>query len=166
MRVLTVLVSFLVLVACGGGAPPTAPSAPSAPPVGPAPTPQPTPAAPPTPIPSPTPPPTPDPGPVVLRSATLDGANGHVASGMAEIVRRGSSHSLEFRNNFRIDGGVNEVYLARNPGLDMGGDLRVGDLAKLQGAQSYPLPGEGAAYRYVIIWCRPFRIPIGVGDLR
>ena len=26
--------------------------------------------------------------------------------------------------------------------------------------------GDGGEYRYVMLWCRPFRVPIGVGELR
>jgi len=48
----------------------------------------------------------------------------------------------------------------------MDGGLNLGDMKSTTGAQSYSMPNDGSAFRYVILWCRPFRIPIGVGELR
>jgi hypothetical protein len=102
----------------------------------------------------------------VLRTARMMGANGHNASGSARIVRRGTSHTLELRDDFRIDGGENDVYLARGTDRVGSGDLRLGALGSRTGAQSYDLPHDGSQYPYVVIWCRPFAIPIGLGELR
>jgi hypothetical protein len=94
------------------------------------------------------------------------GANGHSASGTAEIVRNGNDHTLELRSDFRIDSGNNDVYLTRSAsGID-GGDLNLGNMRSITGAQGYTMPNDGAGYRYVMLWCRPFRVPIGVGELR
>ena len=154
---------------CGGGSSPTGPSAP--PPVAGAPTPAPEPTTPaPTPTPlAPDPAPTPTPAPpadAVLRSATIRGANGHAASGTARILREDGRHVLELGSDFRIDGGVNEVYLARRDDRVSSSDLFLGDLRSMSGRQRYSLPNDGGAYRYVIIWCRPFQIPIGRGELQ
>ena len=81
-------------------------------------------------------------------------------------MQRGASQTLEFRNNFRIDGGVNDVYLTSGTGRPGGGDLNLGNLRSRSGAQSYEIPGDGTGYRYVLIWCRPFQVPIGLGELR
>ena len=140
------------LAACGGGG-----SSPTAP-TGPAPAPAPTPAA--------TPAPAPTAGPVVVRGTSISCSNGHAASGRAEIVRNGSAFTLELRSDFRIDGGNNDVYLARQTDRVTGDDLNLGNLRSRTGAQSYEMPNDGAAYPYVIIWCRPFRVPIGWGELR
>jgi hypothetical protein len=145
---------LLPLAGCGGDGP-TAVTPPN-----------PTPAATPTPVAGPTPTPTPTPGPVVLRSASIRGVNGHSASGTARIVRTGSDHTLELRNDFRIDMGSVDLYLTRNAGGFDGSDLRVAPLRAISGAQSYGLPHDGAQYRYVLLWCRPFQIPIGLGELR
>ena len=136
----------LFLAGCGSGGPsPTLPSAP---------------------FPAPAATPTPDVTDTVLRSAALRGANGHSASGTAEIVRTGASFSLELRGNFRIDSGFNDVYLVRDPGGISAGDLNLGDLRATSGAQSYAMPNDGSAYSHVLLWCRPFRVPIALGDLR
>ncbi len=137
-------VALAALLACGGGSP-MGPSS------GPGPTP---------------PTPSPAPGTTVLRSASVQGASGHAASGTVQIVRRGASHTLEFLADFRIDLDNNDVYLTSGTALDMNRDLRVGALLRTSGAQSYALLDDGSGYRFVMLWCRPFGVPIGIGELR
>ena len=153
--------------ACGGSSGPAAPSGTGSPTPAPAATPTPaaTPAPTATPAPSPTPSVTPTPGsPTILRRASISGAAGHSASGTAEIVLQGSV-TLELRSDFRIDSGNNDVILT-NSTTSMDGGLNLGNMRSLTGAQSYAMPNDGSNFRYVILWCRPFRIPIGVGELR
>lgn len=160
MRYLVLVALSLMAATCGGGSP-TAPMVATTP--APAATPAPTPA----PAATPTPAPTPAPGPLVLRSASMSGANGHSAGGTVEIVRNGSSHTLEFRSDFRIDGGMNDVYLANSTDRPRSGDLNLGELRSRSGAQSYVISGgDGSGYSHVLIWCRPFQVPIGLGRLR
>jgi hypothetical protein len=102
----------------------------------------------------------------VLRRAALTGANGHSAAGTAEIVRNGTTFSLELRDDFRIDTGSIDVYLANQENGVTAADRNLGDLRSRTGAQSYTLLDDGAGYRYVLLWCRPFRVPIGIGELR
>jgi hypothetical protein len=101
-----------------------------------------------------------------LRSAQIRGANGHGATGTAEIVSAGGRFTLELRSDFRIDSGRNDVYLTSSPNGISGTDLNLGDMKALEGAQSYDLPNDGGRYRYVLFWCRPFQVPIGVGELK
>ncbi len=165
MRSFVVFLLMLVFGACGGGgSSPTGPPPPSAP--APNPTPSPSPTSTPAPLPTPSPAPSPPPGPIVLRRASITGANGHAAGGTAEIVRSGSSFTLELLDDFRIDSGNNDVYLANQADRVTGADLNLGDMRSRAGAQSYALPNDGASYRYVLLWCRPFRVPIGLGELR
>ena len=159
-RVRLILILPLVVSACSGASGPSSPTSTA--------TPQPTPAptasatATPTPAPTVTPPPS---GPTVLRRASISGAAGHSASGTAEIVRNGSSITLELRSDFRIDSGNNDVILT-NSTSSMDGGMNLGDMRSTSGAQSYNMSNDGSGFRYVILWCRPFRIPIGVGELR
>ena len=169
MRSSALFLLLLSVIACGGGSSPSAPT-PPAPTSAPAPTPTPTPAPTPTPGPAPSPTPTPvatpTPGPTVLRRALLSGANGHSAGGTVEIVRTGPAYTLEFRDDFRIDTGSIDVYLANQGNQVTSADLNLGNLRSLSGAQSYAMPNDGAGFRYVLLWCRPFRVPIGIGELR
>ena len=156
-RTLACLAGLVWLAGCGGGSgSPTNP------------TPGPTPAATPTPGPPPaaTPTPPPAPGPVTLRSAAMNGANGHSGGGTAKIVQDGGQYRLEFSSSFRVSGaGSSDVYLT-NSTRGVGNGLNLGNLRSGSGAQSYPMPNDGGGYRYVLIWCRPFTIPIGLGDLQ
>jgi hypothetical protein len=81
-------------------------------------------------------------------------------------VLQGGRYSLELRSDFQIDSGRNDVYLSSRPDRVSSGDLNLGDMKALEGAQSYPLPDDGGRYAYVLLWCRPFNVPIGVGELR
>ena len=153
-----VISGLLCLAACGGGSP-MAPSNPTA---------TPTPAATPAPGPTPaaTPTPSPLPGPVTLRTASINGANGHPGSGTAKIVQDGGRYQLEFSSTFKVGGASNsDVYLT-NSTSGVGSGLNLGQLRSGSGAQTYPMPNAGGSYRYVLIWCRPFTIPIGVGELK
>lgn len=156
MRSMAACAVLLILAGCGGSSPGT-PSAPSA-----SPAPTATPAAIATPVPSPTP----ATGPTVLRMASVRGANGHGASGTARIVREGESFRLELGEDFRIDSGNNDVYLTSGADTIRGSDLNLGNMQSLTGRQTYVLPDDGGRYGFVMLWCRPFRVPIGVGELR
>jgi hypothetical protein len=138
------LSSCLLVPACGGGSP--SPMAPS------------------TPSPSPTPPPAA--GPLVLRSATIQGSNGHRAQGRVEVVNDAGAFRLEFGSDFQIDTGSIDIYLSRQTDRVTAEDLNLGNLRSTSGAQSYVLPHDGSTYSHVLLWCRPFRIPIAVGELR
>ncbi len=96
----------------------------------------------------------------------LRGANGHSVAGGAEIVRTGNSYTLELRSDFRIDIGSTDLYLARGQAGVTSDDLNLGSVRSLTGAQSFAMPNDGSAYPYVLLWCRPFRIPVGLGELR
>jgi hypothetical protein len=80
-------------------------------------------------------------------------------------VRTGKVHTLEFRSDFFVAGGSNDVYLAHDSESVSDADLNLGVLKALSGAQAYRLPNDGRAYRFVLVWCRPLRIPIAVGEL-
>jgi hypothetical protein len=98
--------------------------------------------------------------------AALRGANGHGAGGTVRILRDGAVFRLELAADFRIDSGNNDVYLSAQPDTVRAGDLNLGALREISGQQAYEMPHDGAGYGYVILWCRPFRVPIGIGELR
>ncbi len=135
-------------LACGG----SSPSAPTVPPTGGGPTAVPSSA--------------PSPLAATLRSAVIRGANGHAASGTARVVSEGGAHFLELGEDFRIDSGNNDVYLTRAPGTRTESDLNLGNMRALTGAQRYALPDAATGYAYVMLWCRPFQVAIGLGELR
>ena len=175
-RLLLLLGAFLALYACGGGSDGASSVGPSAATVStptpvaatPVPTPAPTTTPAPTPLPTPQPTPTPTPAlpsPTTLRRASMSGAAGHQSSGGVAIVRTGSSVDLVFQQNFQIDGGVNDVILSTRSD-SMTGGMNLGALRSLSGEQSYSMRNDGSDFRYVILWCRPFQVVIGFGELR
>jgi hypothetical protein len=103
---------------------------------------------------------------VVVRTATLLGSNGHRSEGRVDIVNDGGAFRLEFRADFQIDRGTVDVYLSGQPDRLTESDRNLGNLGSTSGAQSYPLADDGRAYSHVLLWCRPFRIPITFGELR
>ncbi len=94
------------------------------------------------------------------------GANGHSGSGTAKIVQDGGQYRLELGSNFKVSGASNsDVYLTSGTNGIANG-LNLGNLRSGSGAQSYSMPNDGSRFRYVLIWCRPFTIPIGLGELK
>ncbi len=147
LAVLVVPALFLIAACGGGGGSPTAPPPPVA-----------------TPTPAPTP--TPVSGLMALRSTTFQSANGYTTQGMAAIVRDGSAHRLELGADFRTSqSAALDVRLCRETRCQSG-DLDLGTIQKFSGAQQYPLPDDGSAYRYAVIWCRGVNLPFGFGELR
>jgi hypothetical protein len=94
------------------------------------------------------------------------GSNGHRSEGRVDIVNDGGAFRLEFRADFQVDRGTVDVYLSRQPDRLTESDRNLGDLRATSGAQSYALTDDGSGYSHVLLWCRPFRIPIAFGELR
>lgn len=154
-RVIVLLIPLMAaLTGCGGSSSPGAP----APVLAPSPTP--------APVSSPTATPSPEATLMVLRQAALRGVNGHSTSGSARIEREGGRHTLRLGDDFRIDMGSVDVYLAGSSARVGDGDVNLGELKGLTGAQSYSMPHDGGQYPFVVFWCRPFRVVIGLGELR
>jgi electron transfer DM13 len=155
-RFIALGIPLLAALAGCGGSSPSAPAAASAP--------SPSPSVSPVPASSPSPAQSPDATLTVLRRASLRGANGHSTSGSARIEREGGNHTLRLGDDFRIDMGSVDVYLAHSTARVGDGDVNLGELKRMTGAQSYSLPNDGSQYAYVVLWCRPFRVVIGVGE--
>ena len=121
----------------------------------------------PTPTPTPTPTPAPPASPVVVRAATFQSANGYTTAGTGEVVRTGSTYTLELRDDFRTsNGGILDVRLCRETGCT-GGDRNLGRIQQNNGRQTYALGADdSSAYRYVVIYCTAINAPFGFGLLR
>lgn len=118
----------------------------------------------------PAPPPQPPPAggsALVLRTASFQGMSGHHAVGDAAIVQNGASFQLELADNFQTDEtSFVEVRLCRSGRTCTDGDLSLGAIKARRGAQTYPLPDAATSFSHVVIWCVPFRVPFGSGELR
>jgi hypothetical protein len=94
------------------------------------------------------------------------GANGYTTMGQAAIVREGTGHRLELREDFRTSqSGALDVRLCRETRCT-GDDLNIGEIKAFAGAQQYALPDDAGSYRYAVIWCRAVSLPFGFGELR
>jgi hypothetical protein len=110
--------------------------------------------------------PTPAASATVVRSAVFASANGYTTMGQAAIVREGTGHRLELREDFRTSqSGALDVRLCRETRCT-GDDLNLGEIKAFGGAQQYALPDDAGAYRYAVIWCRGVSLPFGFGELR
>lgn len=150
------LLSLAVLVfglsGCGGGGGGSTPTTPTPPVVTPPP-------------PTPTPPPVT--GAVTLRRATFRDVGGHHARGDAAIVMENGAFRLELGANFQTDNGsVVDLRLCKRSDRCVASDLDLGPIQSRRGAQVYALPDAAAQYPFVVVWCRPFQVPFGFGELQ
>lgn len=147
---LWVVLSTAGLAGCGGGGGNDSPTAPT-PPV----------------VVTPPPPPPPATGAVVLRRAAFRDASGHRARGDAAIVMEQGVFRLEIADNFQTDSGsVVDLRLCKRSDRCVASDLDLGPIQSRRGAQTYILPDAAAQYPFVVVWCRPFQVPFGYGELR
>ena len=145
-RGMTVALLAVWAAACGGGG--SSPTAPATPPPAPAAT------------------PTPGASATVVRSTVFQSANGYTTEGQAAVVREGSTHRLELRDDFRTSqSAALDLRLCRETRCTAS-DLDLGQIRAFSGAQQYALPDDASAYRYVVVWCRGVSLPFGFGELR
>ncbi len=146
--VLALLAPGLAACGGGGGSSPTAP-------------------APPVMNPPPPPPPPPASGAVTLRRAAFRDVGGHRARGDASIVMENGAFRLELGANFQTDSGsVVDLRLCKRSDRCVAGDLDLGPIKSRRGAQVYTLPDAATEYPFVVVWCRPFQVPFGFGELQ
>ena len=102
---------------------------------------------------------------VSLRTALLQGANGVPTRGSAAIVLEAGAHRLELGSDFETEeSNALDVRLCTDPDCT-GGQLNLGKIAS-RGAQSFPMPDDGAAFSHVVIWCRAIDLAFGFGVLQ
>ncbi len=103
---------------------------------------------------------------LVLAEATFEGANGYHTAGGASLERTVEGDVLRLSDDFETDRSFAlDIRLCRQ--RDCGdGDLVLGALQSFRGAQSYPIPGDGESYDFVVIWCSAVDLPFGHGRLQ
>ena len=97
------------------------------------------------------------------RSGNFVGVNGYRVTGDATIQSENGVVSLDFASNFSTSNGPGlYVYLSNQPNSINGG-FEVGALKNTSGAQTYSLPAsvEVNDFNFVLIFCKPFRLPFG-----
>ncbi|MGK7396497.1 MAG: DM13 domain-containing protein [Candidatus Cyclobacteriaceae bacterium M3_2C_046] len=102
-----------------------------------------------------------------LRTGTFQGANNYTVSGDFSLADQSGQLLLQFNNNFRTSNGPGlHVYLS-NQSSSVSGGIDLGELKSNQGSQQYDVPAEVnlSTYNFVIIYCKPFGVPFGYGQL-
>lgn len=103
---------------------------------------------------------------IVATGRFADGDPGHRNSGDAILLTDGARFVLRFENFSVTNGPDIHVFLAKGPRY-AAGDVDLGPVKATQGASNYDVPSTVNAreYRYVIIWCVPFRVQFGQAEL-
>ncbi len=87
---------------------------------------------------------------------------GHHGAGTVRFTAGNGAGLLEFSSDFVVSAVPGPfVYLNTTNDANTGNPLRVSALRSNSGAQTYSfkLPA-GVSYRYVLIWCDPFNVPV------
>lgn len=96
------------------------------------------------------------------RSGMFEGRSRHTTSGGVTV----EGGMIKLGGDFKLDSGPDPVVgLGKDGTYDP--TTYSGDLASLDGAQTYQLPGsvDAAAYNEVYIWCRAADVPLGIASL-
>ena len=105
---------------------------------------------------------------ITQRSGTFQGLNNYNIKGSCSLrTKEVGGLVLTFSDDFQASSGPGlYVYLSNSDGAITGG-FEAGKLISLSGKQEYDIPDEITInmFNYVIIYCKPFGIPFGVGEL-
>lgn len=105
--------------------------------------------------------------PLTYRTGAFAGREGHAGQGTVRIINRGGDLVVRFDDDFEVTNGPDLfVYFGNNGSYDARANL--GPLKGNVGSQNYVIPSEidYAKYSEVWIWCRAFRTPFAVAELK
>ncbi len=102
----------------------------------------------------------------VLVKGTLAGASGHKTSGAVSIVKTDKGVEVRLGEDFSLDGAPGP-YLGFGKDGDYDRSSEFSKLGGLRGAQTYTLPAgvDLSRYNEFYVWCKPFKVPLGVAKL-
>lgn len=101
------------------------------------------------------------------RRGSFQGLNNYTVEGSFTLELKGSSFDLVFAENFSATQGPGlHVYLTNNTNSVSGG-VDLGELKANSGGQTYEVEDKELfnAYDYVMIYCKPFGVPFGLGTI-
>lgn len=103
---------------------------------------------------------------LILARASFRDANDYHTSGGATLEQGTEGQVVRLGEDFETE---------RSPALDVrlcrrrrcgDDDLVLGGLQDFSGAQAYAVPGDGAGYDFVVIWCGAVDLAFGTGRLQ
>lgn len=103
----------------------------------------------------------------VLSQGTFTGQGPHNGQGTAKLVQSGNTYFIRLEDDFQVTNGPDLfVYLGKNGQYDPSAQLA--PLKGNIGGQNYEIPASlnPAGYTEVWIWCRSFRVPFAVAELK
>ena len=102
------------------------------------------------------------------RTGTFMGRSSYSVSGNLTLEDLGDRLELRFGDNFRASNGPGLFVYLSNSITSVTGGIELGNLISNSGAQSYSIDKSRAqleTYQYVLIYCRPFGVTFGYGEL-
>ena len=100
-----------------------------------------------------------------LRTGTFMGLNNYVVEGMFSLEELDEDLILKFEEDFQATNGPGlYIYLTSNPDNVVGG-VELGPIVSNTGAQDYIVPMDVSlnTYDFVMVYCKPFSVPFGLG---
>ena len=101
--------------------------------------------------------------PAAAYSGTFSSLDGHGARGGVRLQSANGTATVTLGRDFASERGPNvDLYLSKSPSYKDRKLIRLGDLRRHRGAQSFTAraPADLAQYRYVIAWCHTFNVGI------
>ncbi len=98
-------------------------------------------------------------------STPVIGVGGHNASGFVKIIKQGKKQYIRYENFSTIDGPELRVYLSND--LNAENYIDLGLRKGTRGNINYSIPDhiDLNDYKYVLHWCRPFRVLFNYADI-
>ena len=99
------------------------------------------------------------------RIGEFKGLDGYEVIGDFSLDVAGTGLELNFKDNFSTVPGPGLYVYLTNSQSSVAGGAELGPLKNTVGAQTYQVPGgiELGTYDYVMIYCKPFTVPFGLG---
>ncbi len=92
---------------------------------------------------------------------------GHQGSGSVKFTTQDGVGKLEFSSDFVVSGVPGPfVYVNTTNDANTGRPLRVAALKSTRGVQTYTFQlVAGVRYRWVLVWCDPFNVPVAEAEI-
>ena len=102
--------------------------------------------------------------PVIRYNGTFK-SSAHDVTGNASVIETGSSRVLRFENFETLNGPDLHIYLSKD--LEATDYVDIGKIKATKGNVNYDLPPTISLdeYKYVLIWCEPFRVLFGSAEI-
>lgn len=101
-----------------------------------------------------------------IREGIFKGNRDYEVNGTFTLAEMGNDLELSFDSDFTASNGPGLFVYLSNSQENVTGGVEVGQLQSNSGAQSYTISMSDAqlgTYRFVLIYCKPFGIPFGIG---